>query len=283
MTVHRVRTCACGHAAEPFHLGGKGRCLYGHSHVMGGCTCDGFHRRSRAAATDPEIAPLAAVDVSLAEATGAVIQALIVFLRALPAQPKVTNPLVGIPGSTIKVVEASPPKRPTDQDDGRQKPRAKSEGGLTRLTSALLTVLANRRHQPTTRAQLAILSTYSIESGSFAQGLASLRGAGLITTGQPIFITEAGARAIGPVKPMPTGPALLDHWVGALSKAEGTLLRAIADARPLILSRVELARASDYSPDSGSFASAIAKLRTLELIGRRENRLAEAFEARRSS
>lgn len=135
--------------------------------------------------------------------------------------------------------------------------------------AALLRVLAARRPSKTTYSQLAILSGYSVNSSSFANGVSALRSHGAAVGGRDgIEITHYGDSLAGPVPMLPTGPELVKTWGERLAKAERTFLFAIYEAYPTPLTKDELAERTGYSTNSSSFANALSTLRTLELITR---------------
>lgn len=141
-----------------------------------------------------------------------------------------------------------------------------SDGKLSRAQRAILTVLA-QHPQGRTRAQLALLSGYSIKSSSLGNALGALRSAGYVTkTGEPIQATQEGIEALGDYEPLPAGEALYDWWASRLSKAEGAFLGALVDAWPSELSGDELAELTGYSTSSSSMGNALGKLRSLELV-----------------
>ena len=109
------------------------------------------------------------------------------------------------------------------------------------------------------------LSGYRKTSSSFANGLSELRVAGYIT-GNPDRreITEPGRELVGEVEKLPVGAALLDYWLRRLGTCEGTLLKNVYEAGTI--SREELARKSEYSITSSSFANGISGIRTLDLV-----------------
>jgi hypothetical protein len=137
---------------------------------------------------------------------------------------------------------------------------------LSKAQRAVLTVLAQFPDGRTKR-QLAMLAGYSAKGGGFNNSLSSLRTAGLIGRGEPITITDAGMDALGGNwEPLPSGPALADHWLGQLSKAEAAALRVLLDAWPDALPKAEIAERAGYAADGGGFNNALSRLRTLQLI-----------------
>lgn len=142
---------------------------------------------------------------------------------------------------------------------------------LSRSETAILNVLA--QFESRTKAQIAILSGYSPTSGGFFGALANLRRLNLME-GPPdrVTITEAGRQAAGPVEPLPDD--LLSYWMAKLPKADGALLGILVSDGPMTKAR--LAEISGYSPTSGGFFGALAKLRKLELISGDSNNLVAA-------
>jgi uncharacterized protein len=152
-------------------------------------------------------------------------------------------------------------------------------GSLSKAQRAVLTVLAQFPDGRTKR-QLAMLAGYSAKGGGFNNSLSSLRTSGLIERGEPIRVTEEGLSALGEWEPLPEGPALIDHWMGQLSKAESAALRALLDAYPAALTKAEIAAQAGYEANGGGFNNALSRLRTLQLIdGRGEMRADETMAA----
>jgi uncharacterized protein DUF87/helicase HerA-like protein len=81
---------------------------------------------------------------------------------------------------------------------------------LSRAARAVLAVLA-QHPGGRTKAQVSILSGYSMKSSSFANALGELRSAGLATRGEPIRITENGQALASDVEPLPSGEELLNY------------------------------------------------------------------------
>jgi uncharacterized protein len=159
-----------------------------------------------------------------------------------------------------KVARHSAPP-PTTRSNG------KANGSLPKAERAILTAAAQRNPKQSSRAQLSLLSGYSITSSTFANALGALRTLGLIDgKGDENHITPAGLRAAGQVDPMPTGRQLVDWWISRLPKAEAALLRVAAEYHPRAISRERLSQESGYSLTSSSFANALGRLRSLSLI-----------------
>ena len=153
--------------------------------------------------------------------------------------------------SRSQQVEEAPPS------DGRR---------LGKAERAILAAIASRRPRPMKARAVALIAGYSPKSGSYRNSLSMLRTAGLIAGGrEDLRLTDAG-EAFDNHDPVLTGPALLDHWLARLHKAERTILEAVAGAHPHALTKDEIAEQTEYSPTSGSFRNALSRLRTAELI-----------------
>lgn len=140
---------------------------------------------------------------------------------------------------------------------------------LGKCERALLHVLSERRNMTTTRVQLAILSSYSVESSSFANALGRLKAAAFIAKVATGFrITPGGLAEAGDARPLPKGSALREVWLARLGKAERTMLEALIEAYPNAIDRNELSARTGYSTTSSSFGNAIGRLRALELVNK---------------
>ena len=155
---------------------------------------------------------------------------------------------------------------------------------MTPCERAILSVL-KAKGQPTTRAQLLILSGYR-DSGGFVKAIAILRGAGyIISPSSGLFIiTPLGSDIIGHVEPLPTGPDSVRYWTTELGPCPGAILQVLAKHYPHGIDRESLARAAGeiangqpYSAQSGGFVKAIGILRKLKLVEKRHLCATEAL------
>ncbi|HMI94645.1 MAG TPA: DUF1643 domain-containing protein [Polyangiales bacterium] len=148
----------------------------------------------------------------------------------------------------------------------------KLAGGERKVLTALAQYPAGR-----TKVQVALLTGYAHNGGGFNNYLSSLRGRGLLEgSGESLRATDAGLAALGEYTPLPTGGALLEHWLGKLGKAERSVLCHLTAAYPEALSKERVAERAGYEPNGGGFNNALSRLRTLELIsGRGELRASE--------
>jgi len=171
-----------------------------------------------------------------------------------------TTPLVPPP-------RRAPPAATRAPSPPRQMKAGEEWNDLGRCARAMLLVLAQK--SPCTAQQLAILSQYSLTSSGFANSLSDLRTNGFAEGGRDALrLTTQGSRIIpaGAVRSLPRRGELVDHWVAKLSKASGTMLRALCEAWPKALTKEQLSEATGYSTTSSGFANALSTLNVLELI-----------------
>lgn len=166
-------------------------------------------------------------------------------------------------------------RKPRPDSNGAEAPTSPApQGPLREIDRAILQALS--QIGSATRTQLGIITGYSHRSGSFASSLARLRKDDLVGDlgyGK-MAVTSRGAVMTASVKPLPTGKDAIGYWAEKLGSIAGALLQTIASAYPEELSRAELGSRTGYSTTSGSFAAALAKLRTMGLV---EGMRASAF------
>jgi hypothetical protein len=155
------------------------------------------------------------------------------------------------------------------QHDGRT--RRDGSTSLKKAEKLILSALASQHSgEGMTARQIATIAGYSAKGGGFQNSLSALRTAGLISGSGSIRITDDGREALGPVEPLPTGPALLDFWVhrtdqAKLPKVCKAILLALRDLRG-VGTNVEIATMSQYEASGGGFQNGLSRLRTLGLI-----------------
>lgn len=179
---------------------------------------------------------------------------------AIRERPAVTPARVSPAVSTPRQQTVSTP-RPTTTSTSVLPTNGAIE--LPKTARAVLSVLA--QFETRSQRQVAILSGYSPTSGGFFGALAFLRKEGMIEGPKgTLSITDLGRAAVGPIDPLPAGRDLLNYWLGKLSKTEAAVLRYLVENGAT--HQDEVAAGSGYSPTSGGFFGALAKLRSLELI-----------------
>ena len=164
--------------------------------------------------------------------------------------------------ATLKAVRVVPPD---------------SNGAATSLPRAERKVMTALAQYPDgrTKAQVAVLAGYAVNGGGFNNAISALRTKGFLSgSGDNLVATPNGVSALGPFDPLPTGDALLHHWLGQLGKAERSALEVLARAYPGRLSKAAVAKAAGYEPNGGGFNNALSRLRTLELMTGRGDDLA---------
>ena len=135
-------------------------------------------------------------------------------------------------------------------------------GGERKILTALAQYPEGR-----SRVQVAILTAYAHNGGGFCNYISALRTRELLEdVGGTLRITREGSVALGVFDPLPTGRALMEHWLGRLGKAERSILAMLVQRLPSAVTKEELARFTGYVPDGGGFNNAISRLRTLDLI-----------------
>jgi len=139
----------------------------------------------------------------------------------------------------------------------------------------ILTVLA---HYPEgcTKVRVAVLTGYAHSGGGYQNHLSALRSKGCIVGSDRLRLTDAGAQAIGPVDPLPTGSALRDYWLQRLPKAERLVLELLHSVYPEAVTKEDVAAKTGYAASGGGFQNALSRLRTLELIQGRDELKASA-------
>ena len=190
-----------------------------------------------------------------------------------------------LPENPTPSVATPTPRAAASRDTGRQidgsgptLPLAASNGALPRAERLILTTLA-QYPAGRTKVQVAILTGYAVGGGGFSNAISALRTKGFLAgDAARLTATRAGVSALGSFEPLPSGQALLAHWLGQLGKAERKALETLAEAYPRTLSKVQLANRAGYEPNGGGFNNALSRLRTLELIsGRAELKASDAL------
>lgn len=136
---------------------------------------------------------------------------------------------------------------------------------LQKAERSILTALA--QHNACDKNRLAILAGYAAAGGGFNNAISSLRVKEFITRDEQISITTKGRVALGRYEPLPTGRALVAHWMqhSALDKAARAILEVVT-ASPRPIDKSEVARRAHYEVSGGGFSNSLSRLRTLGLV-----------------
>lgn len=170
-----------------------------------------------------------------------------------------------------RVVVDRPTPVPRKQPDSNNSSIGQS--GLRRI----LVALAQRPQGMSTR-QIGVRAGLSSKSGSFNTYMSRARSNGWVVGERGhVQITDGGLEALGDYDPLPTGDALLQHWLSDLGDSGASrILSTLAEAYPQALSKHQVAERAALSGTSGSFNTYLSRLRSLELIeGRGELRASE--------
>lgn len=115
-------------------------------------------------------------------------------------------------------------------------------------------------------AQVAFAAGYSHKSGTWATYLSRLRSAGLIEGRGDLVLTESGrASANEPISP-PTPEALRGFVIDKIDAPLRRIMQPIMVAYPSGLSHADVAGEAGYSHTSGTWATYLSRLRSLDLI-----------------
>jgi hypothetical protein len=126
-------------------------------------------------------------------------------------------------------------------------------------------------------AQVAFIAGYSHKSGTWATYLSRLRSAGMIEgRGDLVLTDEGGAVATEPAAP-PTREALHAAVMNKIDAPLQRILSPLLNAYPDALSHQDCATMAGYSYQSGTWATYLSRLRSLDLIAGRGELKAEPW------
>ncbi len=141
--------------------------------------------------------------------------------------------------------------------------RSASNGKFPKGEVATLTAVAQYR-DGATREQLTVLTGYKRSTRDAY--LQRLRERGYVDqAGDRIVATPAGRTALGPdFRPLPTGRALQQHWLGQLPEGERRILELLLPAWPRTVDRAEISEATGYARSSRD--AYIQRLRSRQVV-----------------
>lgn len=121
------------------------------------------------------------------------------------------------------------------------------------------------------QAQVAFVAGYSHKSGTWATYLSKLRKAELIDGSGTLRLTGEGGRLANEPTSPPTGEALRRAVLDKLDNPLVRILTPILNAHPDAMSQSDAGDAAGYSSSSGTWATYLSRLRSMDLIeGSRE-------------
>jgi hypothetical protein len=169
--------------------------------------------------------------------------------------------------NVIEKTDTRPPVKHDGQFDKKrisaQSASSGTNGAIPKGERAILIALA-QHPDGCARDQLSILTGYKRSSrDAYVQ---RLRERGYCETGgELVMATPAGIKALGnDFEPLPTGSALLEHWLGRLPPGEAAILRLVADKYPRAAEREWLSGKSGYQRSSRD--AYIQRLRARKLV-----------------
>lgn len=169
------------------------------------------------------------------------------------------------PGVSPAVVSRAPRAAPAPKPTiAAAIPFAGLTGPQQRLLDAVAWWLALGFDAPT-RTQVAFIAAYKPNTGTFNTYLGQLSTAGLINYPRrgAVALTERGISAASAPG---DGPDLHTRVKAILSGPQIRLLEPLLGSHPAAMSRPELAMASDYQPNTGTFNTYLGQLSTLDLV-----------------
>lgn len=245
---------------------GNGPTLEDHRRALDGADIAGYHRGSAegyALGRQAALAVLHTIDHALAQASGAVRTALEKGEAAVPVE-----------------VKPEPPRAPAPAR-GAPQPPARGSSKLGNSGKRRMLVALAQHRSGLTHAKLSILTGIARSGGTWRIYLKDLRDAGWIDGEDPVRITAAGMKELGPFEPLPTGHDLRQYWRGRLGGGgKRKILDAVIEAYPHAVAAERVSERSGIAMSGGTWRIYVSELRNLDLIsGHRELRASpELFE-----
>lgn len=114
--------------------------------------------------------------------------------------------------------------------------------------------------------QVAFIAGYSHKSGTWATYLSRLRTMGLLEGRGDLVLTDSGRAVVNAPSVPPSGAALRETVLAKIDAPLARILAPILAAYPNDQSHAEVAEVAGYSSASGTWATYLSKLRSLDLI-----------------
>lgn len=140
--------------------------------------------------------------------------------------------------------------------------------GLRAGVVRILRELAARHPLHWTKAQVATLTGFAVNGGTFSTYMSELKRRGLIdVSGNDVRVTEYGLLCAGEVPTSPTSHTeAMAMWKAKLRAGNYKMLEAIAEAGPNGIDRESLAEATDFTVTGGTFSTYLGILRRNGLV-----------------
>lgn len=175
-----------------------------------------------------------------------------------------------VSGSPVAPPSASPSPRPAAVPTVRAPtPAASGDGSLPRPQQRIVDAIMwwNVMGVPApSHAQVGFIAGFSHKSGTWATYLSRLRSSGMIEGRGDLVLTGAGIAAANRPGAPPSGVELRTTVLGRIDAPLAKILTPILKAYPRGLSHAEAGEKSGYSAASGTWATYLSRLRSLDLI-----------------
>jgi len=180
-----------------------------------------------------------------------------------------------IPKTIPRLTPSAPPQKPSQAKPITPNGNGTLDRPLQKIVDAIRWWNVLRIMGPS-HAQVAFIAGYSHKSGTWATYLSRLRSGGYVEERGELVLTSAGlALASEPAAP-PSGEQLRARVVEKIDTPLKKILGPIIEAYPNALSHEAAGAAAGYSHSSGTWATYLSRLRSLDLIeGRGELKASE--------
>lgn len=190
--------------------------------------------------------------------------------RPAPPDPPV-RPATPASAAAVAPAPPTPPPAPSRPLNDPPEPNTtRFRAGANRMINTLAAMAPLRL----TKAQWATVARMKHTGGTWSTYLGEIRRAGLIDENPAGFtLTQAGWDYLG-YRPEPmTATQLQQHYLGILRAGAARMLRAVIDAHPDGLTRIELADVSGVTASGGTFSTYLGDLRRNGLIEERGDQI----------
>lgn len=170
------------------------------------------------------------------------------------------------------------PRRPTPSRSAapvahrvaqRGTPGAEPDSSLSGSPRSILIVLAEAGGAALSDRVIAARAGVSRRKSTFRNAMSTLRGKGYIEgSNTSPSITQAGLDALGDYEALPSGRALVEHWLREVGResSEGRLLLALLDNYPDWVHHADLSEMTGIDRTKSTYRNAMSRLKSLDLV-----------------
>lgn len=155
---------------------------------------------------------------------------------------------------------------------------SQQDGNLSKGERAVLIATA-QFDEGADKQQLTILTGYKRSTrDAYLQRLAGRQFVEM--QGQRVVATETGIAALGSdYEPLPTGDALLQHWIGRLPEGERKILEVLAGSYPQSIDRIAIGESTGYQRSTrDAYLQRLASRKLIENVGGQVRASGELFD-----